>query len=65
MALNFFMLREPEDVSQSSSELAGEHLFDLTTSVAVPVPNTDKGNFALRSSLQSLHTTGNEDTDGR
>ena len=40
------MRREPEDVPQLSSELASEYLFDLTTSVAVPVPNTDEGNFA-------------------
>ena len=55
---NFFVRREPGDVSQLSSELTSEYLFDLTTSVAVPIPNT----FCLRS---FLHTTGNEDTDGQ
>ena len=33
------MRREPEDASQLSSELTSEYIFDLTTSVAVPVPN--------------------------
>jgi len=51
--------RELEDVLQLSSELASEHFIDITTSVAVPVPNTD---IDLRS---FLHTTGNEDTDER
>ena len=50
------MQREPEGVSQLSSELTSEYLFDLTTSVAVPIPNM----FRLRS---FLHMTGNEDAD--
>jgi hypothetical protein len=54
----FFVRREPDDVSQLSSELTSEYLFDLTTSVAVPVPNP----FCLRS---FLHTTGNEDANGQ
>ena len=40
------MRREPEDVPQLSIELASEYLFDLTTSVAVPVPNPDEGILA-------------------
>ena len=34
------------DVSQFSSELTSEYLFDLTTGTATSVPNTDKGNLA-------------------
>ena len=39
----FFVWREWADVSQFSSELTSEYLFDLTTGTAMAVPNTDKG----------------------
>ena len=42
----FFACREWADVSQFSSELTSECLFDLTTGTATSVPNTDKGNLA-------------------
>ena len=61
--LSFFCVwRESADVSQCSSELTSEYLFDLTTSVAVPVPNTDEGNFACAVSCTQRATRS--PTDG-